>query len=97
MYMYTCNNVRMTYDCLFFIANFSDMDDGPADAKRPCLSVSELPHYYFLHLLLSNTSSLWKESSKDSNEIASWSRCNEYFEFLVHLLQGLTGTCTCTC
>ena len=75
------------------IEDLDTIEDEPTQPKRPCPSITEVPHYHFLHLLLGNPSSLWKHSSTDVDETAVWGRSNEYFEFLVNLLKRLTGTC----
>ncbi len=91
--MYSCHIVLLIVVIILSnIVALNDSDDDLTHTNRPHLPITEIPHYYFLHLLLSNSSSLWKHSSQDTDEITSWSRCNEYFEFLVNLLKELLGT-----
>lgn len=77
---------------MYCVSIATTIDTGEDSDDKPQSSITEVPHYYFLHLLLSNPSSLWKHKSTDTDDLVTWERCNEYFEFLVSLLRDLTGT-----
>ena len=69
---------------------YSDYDDT-LKPKRPCPTANEIPHYFFLNLLLNTSTSLWKPAPSDVTDKAMWERSNEYFDFLCRLLENLTG------
>ena len=66
--------------------------DEPQQPKRPRSdNVPMAPRHFFLHLLLSNQSSLWMASSTSPSELEVWGRSEQYFEFLRHLLSHLSS------
>lgn len=60
-------------------------------SKRAKTSSVEPPRQFFLQLLLKNPMSLWDGTPESGTDVSQWDRCDEYFQFLSTLLQGLRG------
>ena len=79
-----CVEIGMDYDP-------PSAPEEPQQAKRPRSAPIEPPHHFFLHLLLSNPSSLWQDSPSSSIDREVWGRSSQYFDFLNLLLSQLSS------